>query len=105
MIFNENGVIFLKESVIENYYISRGLNKKLAKLIDDRFDDNPDIKKEFEYWIKNKSFMKSCIEIDGYTAEKLSKEFPVHDSFELLINLRINPERAHKQIERGFVIK
>lgn len=71
-------------------------------------DRNIDIKEEFEYWIKTKTYKEeSCVEIEGYTAEgisKLSKYMVGEGSFILLIELRENPERAKRRIKEGFMI-
>lgn len=69
------------------------------------FERNPDIAKEFEYWIKNKSFKSEGIEEQGYSAEKiasLSEYMNGEGAFTLLVELRENPDKGLKRIHEGF---
>ena len=96
-------------SIIYDYYEGVKLHPSLIKICVDLFDKHPDIKKEFEYWIEERNYIsKKCVEVEGYTAESIAKEFPVLDgegAFNLLVQLRENPEKAKKQISRGFRVK
>ena len=94
--------------VIENLYREYKIPEKLIARKIQEFDDNPDIRDEFEYWI-NKGEYKSdnpvCIE--GYTAQllaQLNKNLEGEGAFSLLIELRKEPEKAIRKIKQGFQI-
>ena len=75
-----------------------------------RFMQNEDILKEFSYYLQNKKFTQSPIEVCGYTAESLYNKHKKHlktvfDAYGYLILLREKPEYALDLIERGFPIK
>ena len=95
--------------IIEEYYNKSGMMPLLLKNKLKKLGNHPDISKEFEYWIKNKTYMKdSCISINGYTAEKLSElseYLKGEGAFMLLIELRENPDLAMRKISEGFKIK
>lgn len=95
--------------IIEEYYnqvkiMPLILKQKLSKL-----EKHADIQEEFEYWINNKHFKGDCcVEIKGYTAEKLATQSEYLDgegAFMLLIELREDPDKAIKRISEGFKIK
>lgn len=95
--------------IIEEYYKQAKvmpiiLKQKLSKL-----ERHADIQKEFEYWINSKHFKGDCcVEIKGYTAEKLAKLSEYLDgegAFMILIELRESPDKAIKRISEGFKIK
>lgn len=93
------------DKIIEAYYSQAPINSFLLKQKMAKFSRNPDVKKEFAYWIENKTFAKDAIAVEGYTAEKLaslSEYLMGEGAFLLLIELRENPEKAMKQIEKGF---
>ena len=93
---------------IEKYYND---NKVAAALLTqnlEKFERNPDISAEFEYWIENKQYKKDALEIEGYTAQKLSelsKYLVGEGSFMLLIELREQPDKARRKIAAGFKMK
>ena len=95
--------------IIEEYYNELGFNPVLIAKNIEIFERNPDIAKEFEYWIKQKKYIKDgCVEVEGYTAESISQMSKVmvgDSSFLLLIELRENPIKAKNRIDRGFKIK
>ena len=95
-------------SIIEKYYNDNDIAPQLLKQKLERLERNADIAKEFEYWIEKKRYKSDGLEIEGYTAEKLSqlsKYLVGEGSFMLLIELRETPEKAHKKIDRGFKVK
>ena len=96
-------------NIIRNYYEKAGIpaimiNKKVAS-----FEKNPDIAKEFEYWIQTKEYItENCVSVENYTAEKISRLAEFVDgegAFSLLVQLRENPQKALKRIENGFVMR
>lgn len=94
--------------LIKEYYDQVKVPSLVLKNRLDMLNRNIDIKEEFEYWIKNKTYQeKTCVEVEGYTAEsisKLSRYMVGEGSFILLIELRENPEKAKKRIKEGFSI-
>lgn len=95
--------------IIKEYYSKADIMPLLLKIKLSKFEKHPDIANEFEYWIKNNSYMpESSISINGYTAEKLaslSKYLDGEGAFMMLIELRENPTKAMTKIENGFKIK
>lgn len=96
-------------SIIREYYEQVKLPEVLITIKEKSFENNPDIKKEFEYWIEKKEYLTDdCVEIDGYTAKTIADKYPVLDgegAFGLLVQLREDPDKAHKRIKRGFTVK
>ena len=81
------------------------INEKLA-----RFERNKDIAAEFIQWTKSGEYVPAdiCVEVEGYTAEKLagmSKYLDGDGAFEILMELRENKEKALHRIANGFKIK
>lgn len=96
-------------NIIRSYYEKAGIpvpmiNKKIVS-----FEKNPDIAKEFEYWLENKEYVtENAVSVENYTAKKiadLSEFMDGEGAFSMLIQLRENPEKAHKKIKKGFVIR
>ena len=75
----------------------------------DKYKNNEDIAKEFRYWIDNKKYMtKNCVNVDGYTAKKISNHSELLDgegAFSMLIELREDPKKAKKKLSRHVYIK
>lgn len=94
---------------IETFYTEHGtpqviLNRKLKD-----FEQNPDIAAEFEAWISSGQYKsEGAVSVEGYTAKQLSEASPLlngEGAFIMLIELRYNPDKALKQIKKGFKIK
>ena len=95
-------------SLIREYYKKVDLPSDLITEKLEKFERNPDIAMEFEYWIKNGEFKRGGIEEKGYTAEKLAELSDLikgEGSFILLIELRERPEKAFKRINDWFAIR
>ena len=92
--------------VVEEFYRSNGIPEVLFSRKDMLFSKNPDIEREFVYWIENHEYLtENPIEIEGYTAEKLSQLRSNLDGegvFLMLVELRENPEKAKLRIHDGF---
>ena len=92
--------------IIRAYYKKTNLMDLLIEKKIDIFKKHPDIAKEFEYWIINNSYItENAVNVQNYTAEKLSKlsEFLDGESaFMYLINLREEPEKTLERIKEGF---
>lgn len=95
--------------IIEKFYEENKIPAVLLKQKIANFEKHPDIAAEFEYWIENKSYItNSCVVVEGYTAEKISKLSKYLDgegAFMLLIELRETPTKALNKIANGFKMK
>lgn len=97
-------------TTIKEYYEKNNIPAALLSRKLNRFDQNKDIGLEFCQWIKTGKFVPAeiCVEIEGYSAEKLAALSPYLNgdgAFEMLIELRENKEKAIKQIAEGLKIK
>jgi hypothetical protein len=65
-----------------------------------------DIRKEFEYWIKNKAYnTDNPLMVGGYTAQDIYNLAPFMDGlgvFNFMVTLRENPAKAKEYIDGGF---
>ena len=97
------------KEIIKEYYNKAKIMPNLLDLKIEKFEKNEDIANEFAYWIENKTYITSaCVTINGYTAEKISQLSPHligEASFMLMIELRDNPQKAMKEISKGFKVK
>ena len=70
------------------------------------FQRHGDIAEEFEQWITDRTYKaEGAVTVEGYTAKKLSELLEYLDgdgAFVLLIELRENPDKAHRRIMQGF---
>lgn len=72
------------------------------------FEKHPDIMMEFENWITTKQYNPEGVNVEGYTAAKLAENFLFlrgEGAYVLLIELRDDPQKAHKRISGGFKLK
>ena len=93
--------------IIKEYYEKVGVIPILIESKLELFARNKDIEEEFEFWITNNKFLDN-INIEGYTASNVAAISPYlkgEGSFLLLIELRDNPDKAKRRIEKGFQIK
>lgn len=92
--------------IIRQFYEKNNLPNPIVEQKIAAFNRNRDISEEFEEWITDRTYRtKDAINVEGYTAKKLSElsDYLNGDgAFILLIELRENPDKAHKRIERGF---
>lgn len=91
--------------MIEKFYRKTGILSVLLSQKLSRFERNPDIAQEFEYWLECKRFKSGGVVEHGYTAEKLaslSEYLNGEGAFVMLMELRENPEKALQRIQRGF---
>lgn len=96
-------------SVVKEYYKKAGivpalLNSKISKL-----ERHPDVLAEFVEWIKTGSYKETdCVEVDGYTAKRISKVSAFLDgdgAFMMLIDLREKPVLAKKKLANVLAIR
>ena len=95
--------------IINQFYESNKIPKILLSQKITKLEQNKDIASEFEYWIENRTYKsEGAVTVEGYTAKALAAESKYLDgegAFMMFIELREKPERALKQIKRGFKIK
>jgi len=88
------------EKKVESPVVRSMLMKKITK-----YDD---IKNEFLNWLKRRDYSDAKLEVNGYTAGDICGMAPLLDGigvYNFLVDLRDNPEAAHKAIDSGFVVK
>ncbi len=94
---------------IRQFYEKNDLPKPIIEQKVTAFSRHSDIAEEFEQWITNRTFKEQdAVAIEGYTAKKLaelSEYLNGEGAFILLIELREQPEKAHKRITNGFKYK
>ena len=95
--------------IIRHFYEKTNLPKPIVEQKVAAFRRHSDIAEEFEQWITDKTYKtQGAVTIEGYTAKKLSElsEYLNGDgAFVLLIELREDPDKAHKRIGQGFKFK
>ena len=95
--------------IIRQFYEKNNLPKPIVEQKVAAFSRHSDIAEEFEQWITDRTYKEEgAVTIEGYTASKLSElsEYLNGDgAFVLLIELREQPEKAHKRIGQGFKYK
>ena len=91
--------------IIEKFYRDAGIQDSFLKDKLDTFDRHQDVRSEFEHWIRTGNYETSGISVEGYNAKSLSERYRYlkgEGAFLLLIELRENPEKARRRIEKGF---
>lgn len=95
---------------IKKYFKNKGLNDVVIERLIKPYCNHQDIVGEFEYYIKNNSFVKNNpITECGYTAqvlyEKYNNKLDISGVFAMLITLREKPEEGLKIISENFPVK
>ena len=92
--------------IIRQFYEKNNLPKPIVEQKVAAFSRHNDIAEEFEQWITDRTYKaEGAVTVEGYTAKKLSELSEYLDgdgAFVLLIELRENPEKAHRRIMQGF---
>lgn len=91
--------------MIKRFYEKVNTHSSLLQRKCERFDKNPDIADEFEYWIEYRQYKDGGVKEQGYTAKdlaSLSEYLDGEGAFDLLMELRENPEKGLKRIKSGF---
>lgn len=95
--------------VIKKFYEDNKIPKPVLDKKLKSFEKHKDISAEFELWIKEGKYRHDgAIEVEGYTAQKLSELSEYlngEGAFIMLIELRENPKKARERIASGFKIK
>ena len=89
---------------IRDYYVQANLPEMVLKSKISMFEKHSDIAAEFAEWIDTGVYKNNGITVQGYTAKSLSEISPLLDgegAFSFLIQLRENPSRALKKLEKG----
>lgn len=92
---------------IMKYFVEeKKVTEMVAKVLMKSIIKYMDIKSEFIYWIENRNYDVSIpVEIQGYTAKKISELAPHLDGagvYNFMITLRETPEKAQEYIKKGF---
>lgn len=93
------------KQIIKKYLILKiGLNDYRAEQEYLGLHRYEDIEQEFLNYILNKQERKKSIEVEGYTAEMLHKQYPLSilGAYNYLIYLRENPKEAIMNLEKGL---
>ena len=93
---------------INEYYSKTKLDKRLVDRKLELFEKHLDIMFEFEYWLDTRQYKPNGVLVEGYSAKDLAQTSIFLDgeaAFAFLIELRENPEKALKQIAKGFKMK
>ena len=93
---------------INEYYSKTKLDKRLVDRKLELFEKHKDIMLEFEYWLETRQYKPNGALVEGSSAKDLAQTSIFLDgeaAFAFLIELRENPEKALKQIAKGFKMK
>lgn len=94
------------EKIIQYFISEKGVTEVVAKVLSMTLAKYQDIESEFVYWIDNRNFdAPNAIEIDGYSAKKISEIAPSLDVagvYNFMVTLRDDPEKAKSYIKNGF---
>lgn len=84
----------------------KNTTKVVAHVLTKNLVKYKDIYEEFLYWIENRDFnFTNAVEIEGYTAKRISEIAPFLDGsgvYNFLVTLREEPEKAHEYIRNKF---
>jgi uncharacterized membrane protein len=91
---------------MEYLFNEKQMTEVVAARTEKKVTKYADIRKEFELWIKNKTYnTESPLVIGGYTAQDIYKLAPFMDGlgvFNFMVTLREDPEKAREYIADGF---
>lgn len=92
--------------IIKQFYINNKIPKPILEQKIKKFERHQDIASEFVSWIKNRTYKEDgAVKVEGYTAKKISELSEYLDgdgAFDMLIEFRENPKKAHGKIAGGF---
>ncbi|MCL2721322.1 MAG: hypothetical protein FWD47_08290 [Treponema sp.] len=93
-------------SIMDYLLKEKKMTEIIAKRTVEKISKYDDIRKEFEYWICNKSYnAENPLDVGGYTAQDIYKLAPFMDGlgvFNFMVTLRDDPEKAKEYIDGGF---
>ena len=94
-------------SIISEYLLNeKQMTEVTALRMEKKLTKYDDIRMEFEYWIKNKTYnADNPLTIAGYTAQDIVSLASFMDGlgiFTFMVTLRDDPAKAKEYIESGF---
>jgi len=82
------------------------MTEVIASRTEKKVSKYEDVRKEFEFWIENKTYnAEPPLVVGGYTAQDIYKLAPFMDGlgvFNFMVTLRENPAKAKEYIDSGF---
>ena len=93
------------EKIVGYLVNERNQKPEVAAKIASPFEKHGDIRGELENWIGAKTYPAEGLEIEGYTADAISKLAPFMDGvgvYNFMITLRERPDNAKRIIAAGF---
>ena len=94
-------------NIIMDYLLKeKQMTEPVAARTEKKVSKYEDIRKEFEYWIKNKAYnTDNPLVVGDYTAQDIYKLAPFMDGlgvFNFMVTLREDPAKAKEYIDGGF---
>jgi len=94
-------------NIIMDYLLrEKQMTEVVAARTEKKVSKYEDIRKEFEFWIKNKAYNPdNPLAVGGYTAQDIYNLAPFMDGlgvFNFMVTLREDPEKAKEYISEGF---
>ena len=94
------------EKIVTYLVNERNQKPLVAEKIALPFEKHDDISAELKSWIDNRVYPQSnALEVEGYSAEDISKLAPFMDGvgvYNFMVTLRERPDNAKRIIEAGF---
>ena len=93
-------------SIMEYLLNEKQMTEVVATRTEKKVTKYDDIRKEFEFWIENKTYnTESPLVVGGYSAQDICKLAPFMDGlgvFNFMVTLREDPVKAKEYIDDGF---
>ena len=94
-------------SIVTEYLLNeKQMTEVVAARTEKKVTKYEDIRKEFELWIKNKTYnADNPLVVGGYTAQDIYNLAPFMDGlgvFTFMVTLRDDPSKAKEYIDGGF---
>jgi len=94
-------------NIITEYLLNeKKMTGVIAARTEKKVSKYDDIRKEFEYWIKNKTYNEdNPLTVNGYTAMDIYNLAPFMDGlgvYNFMVTLREDPAKAKEYIDGGF---
>jgi uncharacterized membrane protein len=94
-------------NVITDYLLNeKQMTEVVAARMEKKVSKYDDIRKEFEFWIKNKAYnTDNPLAVGEYTAQDIFNLAPFMDGlgvFNFMVTLREDPAKAKEYIDGGF---
>ncbi len=98
------------EREIKEYLLQeKGRTEVVAEMMLEKIQRYDDILQEFLYWLHYRNYQsESTVSVAGYDARRIYEIAPVLDGigvYNLLVDLRDDPEAVQAAIDQGFVSK